>query len=133
MSHTDIHNHLTGAESLDTSIYSHVVTIRKEKLKGWKGYEVISESTDSYLIGKKKSAEHLKKDTDVKSQKLAQEKQRIVDQDKLTKERQKMIEDSKETARQEQENIFNEAVEKRVKEEIEKMKEIKQEESSNEK
>lgn len=54
MSHTDVHNHLTGAEKLDTSSYENVVTIRKEKFGSFPGYEVISWSEDSYLIGRKK-------------------------------------------------------------------------------
>lgn len=121
MSHTDVHNHLTGAEPLDTSSYSHVVSIRKENLTNWKGYEVISDSTDSYLIGKKKSFEALKKDADLKTQKEFKEKQRIVDQEKKEKDHQAMIEESKKKSIEDEENRFKEAVEKRVREEIEKL------------
>lgn len=121
MSHTDIHNHLTGAEALDTSAYEHVVTIRKEKLKGWNGYEVISESTDSYLIGKKKSAEQLKKETDLKAQKELKIKAHAMEQERIEKEHETMIEESKKQAQEDADKAFNEAVEKRVKEELQKI------------
>lgn len=121
MSHTDVHNHLTGAEPLDTSKYGHVITIRKERLKNFSGYEVISESTDSYLIGKKKSDSQLKKESDLKAQKEAKEKLHIAGQEKIEKERQEMIEVAKKKSAEEADNKFNDAVEKRVQEEMAKL------------
>lgn len=37
-------------------IYQHITSVRMDAFKSWqeKGYEIIEESEDSYLIGKKK-------------------------------------------------------------------------------
>lgn len=55
-SHTDQHNHLTGAEPLDTSAYSHVISVRRDNVQSWKYkcYEVISDDHQSALMGNKK-------------------------------------------------------------------------------
>lgn len=57
MSHASHHNALTGAKSIEgKENYSHIISVRADKLASWqaKGYEVIEQSEDAYLIGKKK-------------------------------------------------------------------------------
>lgn len=63
MSHTQVHHHLTGADKINTSDYEDVKSIRKERLINFKGHEVISESADALLIGKKKNAVELPEET----------------------------------------------------------------------
>lgn len=56
MSHASHHNILTGTEKLKDK-YEHVVSVRSDRVKSWldKGYEVIEDSDDSCLVGKKKA------------------------------------------------------------------------------
>lgn len=56
MSHTDQHNHLTGAEPLNTKDFIHVISVRRDHVQSWKdkGYEVISDDHQSALMGKRK-------------------------------------------------------------------------------
>lgn len=57
MSHASHHNVLTGAKQVEgKENYSHIVSVRSDAVKTWldKGYEVIEDSDDSTLIGKKK-------------------------------------------------------------------------------
>lgn len=61
MSHASHHNILTGAQSIDKNKYNHGVSVRSDRTKSWvnKGYEVIEDSGDSCLMGKRKSLEQL--------------------------------------------------------------------------
>lgn len=51
--HTNHHNHLTGAEPLDTNAYSRVISVRRDNVQSWKdkGYEVIADDHQSCLMG----------------------------------------------------------------------------------
>lgn len=58
MAHAKHHNILTGAKIIeDKENYSHIISVRSDKLASWKekGYEVIEQSEDAYLIGKRKA------------------------------------------------------------------------------
>ena len=54
MSHTKLMQNLQGGSQVKG--YSHTVCVRKEKQDTWisKGYQIIQESSDSVLLGKKK-------------------------------------------------------------------------------
>lgn len=56
MSHASHHNSLTGNKKLDHENFSHIISVRSDKLASWldKGYEEIEHSGDSCLIGKRK-------------------------------------------------------------------------------
>jgi hypothetical protein len=63
MSHASHHNILTGTKEIENrAAFERIVSIRKEKFDSWKdkGYEVIEQAEDAYLIGKKKEAVDLK-------------------------------------------------------------------------
>lgn len=58
MAHAKHHNILTGAKIIeDKENYSHIISVRSDRLASWieKGYEVIEDSADSCLIGKRKA------------------------------------------------------------------------------
>ena len=52
--HTKLHQHLQGGSQV--KCYSHTVCVRKDKQDSWisKGYQVIQDSEDAVLLGKKK-------------------------------------------------------------------------------
>lgn len=58
MSHASHHNILNGTKQIEgKENYSHIVSVRSDKVQSWldKGYEIIDQSEDAYLIGKKKA------------------------------------------------------------------------------
>lgn len=74
VSHTKLHNHLTSGKPLNIKGYSHVVAVRKDKTQSWldKGYEIIQDSEDAVLVGKKKKIMDIKKEAEVKIKKEAE-------------------------------------------------------------
>ena len=54
--HTKVMQDLVEGKTFNIKGYSHVVCVRQDKKESWieKGYEVIGESADAVMVGKKK-------------------------------------------------------------------------------
>lgn len=62
ISHSKGMQHLVDGNTLNVKGYSHVVCVRQDKKEAWlkKGYEVINESADALIVGKKKLSQEQK-------------------------------------------------------------------------
>lgn len=124
MSHASHHNVLTGSQQVkDRETYSNIVSVRSDKVDSWKkeGYEIIEDSDDSCLMGKKKTNAELnaeKKDKEVAAQKAKEAEDLKAKQEAEQKlrfdadrKREKEESEAKEQARLEKENKDKEVAE----------------------